>query len=104
MPAYPMDTFFRRNFNSSCALSAVLEIDMEGLKSAKFDFFYLYEEPIGYTFDIADARTSNGDGGDEGLTPWNTEVQALDKNLQVYMNSNDDVTLYQVKLTYITYI
>ena len=28
---------------------------MEGWKSAEFDFFYLYEEPEGYTFDIADS-------------------------------------------------
>ena len=75
MPAYPTESFFRRNYNSSCSLSAVLEIDMNGLESAKFDFFYLFEDPEGYTFDIADARTSNGDGGDAGLTPWNTEVQ-----------------------------
>ena len=39
---------------------------------------------------------SNGGGGDSGLTSWNTEVHAIDKNLEIYMNANEDVTLYQI--------
>ena len=82
--------------NQCQALIFVFLIIGQHIVDAKFDFYYLSEEPTGYTFDIADAKSSNGDGGDAGETPWHTEVQGKNNNLEIYMNSNTDYSQFQV--------
>ena len=61
-----------------------------------FDFYYLAETPSGYTLDIADAGTSNGDGNDAGVTPFHTEFQVRNQNIELFMNSNEGYTQLEI--------
>ena len=54
------------------------------------------ESPIGYTLDIADAGTSNGDGSDDGRTPFHTEFQVRNQNIELFMNSNEGYTQLEI--------
>ena len=63
---------------------------------AIFDFFYLAQKPSGYTLDIADAGTSNGDGNDAGVTPFHTELQVRNENIELFMNSNEGYTQLEI--------
>ena len=49
--------------------------------------------------DIADAPTSNGDGNDGGFTPYHTEIQVKNQNLELYMNSNEGFPQLQINKT-----
>ena len=61
-----------------------------------FDFYYKSAKPSGITFSIADTEKSNGNGGTDGLTPWHAEVQGRNGNMEIFMNSNDDVSLFEI--------
>ena len=61
-----------------------------------FDFYYKSAKPSGMTFSIADTEKSNGNGGTDGLTPWHAEVQGRNGNMEIFMNSNDDVSLFEI--------
>ena len=76
--------------------STVLKISTEGVTEVMFDFFYKSATPSGITFLIADTERSNGNGGTDGFTPWHAEVQGRNGNMEIFMNSNDDVSLFEI--------
>ena len=79
-----------------CFFADYLLFSINKIIIAIFDFFYLAQTPSGYTLDIADAGTSNGDGNDAGVTPFHTEFQVRNENIELFMNSNEGYTQLEI--------